>query len=348
MKKILFVGSFANSPKVKGGQNTASILLFEALKNEFKISKIDSTMISIPPPNIFIRTINAVKRIFQFIILAPNSKSIIIFSADGLSFIEKGLMAIIGKIMMKKVLFCPRSGYFLDELNNSHFKKIYLMIVAFCSKYIICQSQFWKKELLKIGIKGEKLIVINNWINTKNNKKTIADKKPLRFIYLGWITKEKGVFDLLDAIKEFKSEDFLFQICGDGKDFFEVKNKIKNLNQKNIILEGWVDKFDKKKIMNSGDIFLLPSHSEGFPNVLLEAMQHKLCIIASDTTSIPDIINHGQNGLLFHRKDVNMLKRMIFKSQDFHLRKKLAEKGYDDLLERFNIKNAKRKFMDII
>tara|TARA_B100001250_G_C19817464_1_gene799558 strand:- start:14687 stop:15733 length:1047 start_codon:yes stop_codon:yes gene_type:complete len=348
LKKILFVGSFSNSLNVKGGQNTASILLYEALKNEFKISKIDSTMISIPPPNIFVRTVNAIKRICQFIILAPKSKSIIIFSADGLSFIEKGLMAIIGKIMMKKVLFCPRSGYFLDELNNSNFKKIYLLIVAYCSRYIICQSQFWKKELIKFGIRGEKLIVINNWIDAKNNKKIIADKKPLKFIYLGWITKEKGIFDLLDALKEFKSEDFLFQICGDGKDFLKIKDKIKYLNQKNIILEGWVDKLNKTKIMDSGDVFLFPSHSEGFPNVLLEAMQHKLCIIASDTTSIPDIIKHKKNGLLFHRKDVNMLKKMIVKSQDFHLRKKLAKKGYDDLLERFNIENAKRKFMDII
>lgn len=348
MKRILFIGSFRQSDTVKGGQNTASILLEKSLRNHYKIVKIDSTMISIPPPNIFIRTLHALKRIILFLFLAPTCQSIIIFSADGLSFLEKGFMAIIGKILMKNVIFCPRSGYLVEQLDKSYLLKIYLKIVGFFSNYVVCQSQFWKGEFSRHGISNKKLLVIDNWINIEKNNKEIFNNSPIKVLYLGWVTREKGVFDLIAAAQNVPSKKFIFYICGDGKDLKEAREKIKSFGKDNIILKGWVSRDKKLNYLKSCDALIFPSHAEGFPNTILEAMMHKLCIVASDTTSLPDIIQHKKNGLIFPVKNRKSLEEMILLLSNFKLRKEMTENAYNQLEKRFSIKSAKQKFMEIL
>ena len=347
-KRILFIGSFRKSKTVKGGQNTASILLEKALKNHYKIVKIDSTMISIPPPNIFIRAVFAMKRIVLFIFLAPTCKSILIFSADGFSFIEKGMMAIIGKIFMKNIIFCPRSGYLQEQLDKSSILKIFFKIIGFCSNHVVCQSQFWKDQFSKYGIMNKKLLVINNWIDVKPFNKEISNNNTVKILYLGWITKEKGIFDLVSAAHNVPNMKFKFYICGDGEDFNKVKEKIQSSGKNNIILKSWVSGEEKLNLFKSCDAFVFPSHSEGFPNALLEAMMHKLCVIASDTTSLPDIIQHKKNGLIFPVKNRKSLEEMILLLDDFRLRKEITENAYNQLEKKFSVKSAKQKFMRIL
>ncbi|RPG57155.1 MAG: glycosyltransferase family 1 protein [Flavobacteriales bacterium TMED96] len=347
-KRILFVGSFKKSNTVKGGQNTASILLEKALKSHYKVIKIDSTMISIPPPNLFIRAFFAMKRIVFFLFLAPTCKSIIIFSADGLSFIEKGLMAIIGKLLMRNVIFCPRSGYLLEQLDKSILLKMYLKIIGFFSNHIVCQSQFWKDQFSRHGLKYEKLIVINNWIDIKLNNKEILNNSPIKVLYLGWITREKGIFDLIAAAQKVPSMKFIFYICGDGKDINKIRDKIESSGKNNIILKGWISGDEKLNLFKSCDAFIFPSHSEGFPNAILEAMMHKLSIVASDTTSLPDIIQHKKNGLLFAAKNIKDLEDTILLLDNFKLRKEMTENAYNQLEKRFSVKSAKQKFMRIL
>lgn len=68
---------------------------------------------------------------------------------------------------------------------------------------------------------------------------------------------------------------------------------------------------DVPSILKSLDVFVLPSIYEGFGLVLLEAMSCRVPIIASNVSAIPEVLNHGQCGLLFKPKDVVELSHCI-------------------------------------
>ena len=64
-------------------------------------------------------------------------------------------------------------------------------------------------------------------------------------------------------------------------------------------------------IYREHDIFILPSYSEGLPQVILEAMANGCLVLSTSVGSVPYIIQHGKNGFLFEAKDVNSLKSVL-------------------------------------
>ena len=64
-------------------------------------------------------------------------------------------------------------------------------------------------------------------------------------------------------------------------------------------------------MLNAADIFILPSHSEGLPNVVLEAMACGLPIIATRVGGIPEAVEDGKSGILVEKQDVASLTRAI-------------------------------------
>jgi len=96
--------------------------------------------------------------------------------------------------------------------------------------------------------------------------------------------------------------------------------------QKDVQFIGQVPYEMVKTFMQQADVFVLPSLSEGFPNVILEAMACGLPIIASRVGGIPDIITNDINGYLVEVKDTNdMANKIMLLLSDDTLRKKISD-----------------------
>jgi glycosyltransferase involved in cell wall biosynthesis len=96
--------------------------------------------------------------------------------------------------------------------------------------------------------------------------------------------------------------------------------------QKYVQFVGEVPHEEVQTFMQQADVFVLPSLSEGFPNVILEAMACGLPIIASRVGGIPDIITNDINGYLVEVKDTNdMANKIMLLLSDDTLRKKISD-----------------------
>ncbi len=149
-------------------------------------------------------------------------------------------------------------------------------------------------------------------------------------LFLGNMEKRKGIASLLLAIATIKetTPNVLLWCCGDG-DQSIIRHHIKALQiENNVQIMGWVDNPLKQSLLRRAGIFALPSHSEGLPLSMLEAMASELPVVVGAVGGIPDVITDGVEGFLIDPTDVGLLidrlRRLV---QDDDLRRRMGRAG---------------------
>lgn len=335
-KNILFVGAFnkRNNPNVLGGQLFACKSILESnLTDKYNFIELDTCQRSIPPPNILIRIYDSLIRLLiMFRMLVSNKFDfVLIFTGDGLGFIEKGIMIVICKKIGIKTILYPRSGLIVNDLKNLKFQT-FLKYVLKNTNVLITQGESWL-EFYKKFINNNTIIrVQQNWINLKKYKFENREfqRSKINILFLGWTNKEKGIFDLLSVFRKIVNDESKFTlnlfIAGKGNDYDLLEAQIKQFKLFNKVkLLGWVNEPEKIKLLKKMDIYVCPSYFEGFPNSLLECMASGIPSIATSVGSIPDVITHDFNGLLYTPGDNDKLKYLLTELvRNSNLREKLS------------------------
>ncbi|MDB5272157.1 MAG: mgtA [Chitinophagaceae bacterium] len=308
--KVIFIGSFRKAAKdgsVGGQMFACTSLVNSSLKDEIDFILIDSTADSVPAPSLYRRLLKAINRIGILLhrLSGRDISSVLIFSSAGFSLIEKGVMSIICKLFGKKVLFAPRSGLIKDNYENSFFFKWFLPFIIRRSNLVICQGIVWKEFYQGISKADDsKFLVIPNWIDSKtysDNNPEYITREIVRVLYMGWLESYKGIFDFIESVKLLKERGLIFRvkICGMGSAKENMLKLIKQYQLDDTVeYVGWVTGNDKLKQFKETDLFVLPSHREGMPNVLMEAMSSGIPVVATKVGGVPELVQHGVSGLL--------------------------------------------------
>jgi glycosyltransferase involved in cell wall biosynthesis len=172
-----------------------------------------------------------------------------------------------------------------------------------------------------------------------------------RILYLGWYIREKGVYDLVKAAGILFEKGIDFQLDYYGtRGFDSLKNYVaENGLDGRVRVNGWADHKTKLDLLRNATMLVLPSHSEGIPNVILEAMATKTPIVSTLVGGLSEILRDGDNALIASPKnfeDFSAKIEMLLKCPE--LRQRIAEKGYRDVREKFNIEDIKREWMKIL
>jgi glycosyltransferase involved in cell wall biosynthesis len=133
----------------------------------------------------------------------------------------------------------------------------------------------------------------------------------LRIIFVGGVIKTKGAYDIVDLAASMP--DLKFQLVGHIH-----KRPGTKLDKLPINIELTGSKSNKEviDILSTGDIFLFPSYSEGFPVAVLEAMAMGLPVIASRVGAIPEMVDQDQGGYLVNPGDITEIKDSLRKLAD--------------------------------
>jgi glycosyltransferase involved in cell wall biosynthesis len=144
-------------------------------------------------------------------------------------------------------------------------------------------------------------------------KEIFAASPQTRIVFsAGALHPRKGYKYLISAFKKIsgKIDNLKLIIAGSGPEKAALEKLIKNLSlDKKVLLLGQRNDIDK--LMQAGDIFVLPSLKEAFGLVILEAMQNGLPVIASDVGGIPEIIETPDQGILIPPANKNELVKSV-------------------------------------
>ena len=215
----------------------------------------------------------------------------------------------------KKIILHLHGGAydkFYYSLNSSEQNKVFKLWEK--ADDVIVLSKEWQDFVFRVFEgKIKNISIINNAVKQVKIDNINLKENLLSFIFLGRITKEKGIYEICDATKEliFKYPSIKIYIGGVGEEMVNLQNYIeKNNLQKNIELLGWIKDEEQMKYYNKVATLILPSYYEGLPMVVLEAMAKGKNIIATNVGAIPEVIN-DKNGIIIKAKDVQMLKKAM-------------------------------------
>jgi glycosyltransferase involved in cell wall biosynthesis len=176
-------------------------------------------------------------------------------------------------------------------------------------------------------------------------------------IQIGSLEPRKGQDTTLKAIQNLPPDIATSIYCVlIGRRFYDPENsrfynrlKSQSRNLGNISILGELDHQMALTYLAQADLFILSSRDEVFPVTLIEAMANKKAIIASKVGCVEEIIQDGQNGLLFDPGDDRALSDQILKViENRNLRKLLAENAYSTFLERYTFATFTQRFLDVI
>ncbi|WP_456373010.1 glycosyltransferase family 4 protein [Methanocaldococcus sp.] len=205
-------------------------------------------------------------------------------------------------------------------LKNTTIGKYFFKYSVKNSDKIICVSNYIKNQL-NDKIK-DKAVVIYNGINREHLYYESDDNFGL---FVGAFVPQKGVDILIKAIEDI---DFNFKLIGDGKLYKKIENYIVNNKLTHIQLLGKKSFNETASFMRKCSFLIVPSRSEGFGLVAVEAMACSKPVIASDVGGLKEVVIDGYNGLLFKKEDIIDLKEKIQKLiDDKDLRKTLGKNG---------------------
>lgn len=134
--------------------------------------------------------------------------------------------------------------------------------------------------------------------------------KPLVFLFVGRIVREKGIFEILAAVDRLVNasfSDFHVNLVGDGVDLLEFKQSIKPTLTKFFSFKGYLKGAELDKAYLESNVLLLPSYAEAFPYVIIEAMQAGIPIISTPFGAMGEIIKDEITGYIVKSKDANSL-----------------------------------------
>ncbi len=195
---------------------------------------------------------------------------------------------------------CVRSGYkpiaMLPETYWDHWRDECKL-----ADFIVVNSNWSRECLVEQGIEASKLKIIELAFDSariapipRTYPSTFNSQRPLKVLFLGQVIVRKGIVELIEAINLMTDAPVQWTIVGHGDTYLiEKLQKIEN-----VIFAGSVSREQTEVYYSESDLFILPTHSDGFAITQLEAASFGLPIIASRFCG--QVVDDHDNGLLLN------------------------------------------------
>ena len=243
-------------------------------------------------------------------------------TAFGLSYVKHSVCVLIARLFGSRVLLHPHCGFSALYTNQPRWWQWFFRRIIRFTNGVVTLSSEWN-QLITI-VPGCAVYYLPNAIDltayrTATLKRRVVEQNPplLKVLYLGYLGKAKGSFDLVEAAKEILAKNIPVKIDLVGEELAkgEVERLKKQIDQTglgNVVsLHPPVIGSKKIEMLLEADIFIYPSYCEGMPIAVIEAMASGLPIISTRVGGLPDLVKDGINGILVEAGHPDQLVRAI-------------------------------------
>lgn len=202
--------------------------------------------------------------------------------------------------------------------------------------FIITPSEFLKKQLIKGKIKYKRIETIYNFVIDSNKEKNTKDEGYA--FYFGRLSVEKGILNVLKAIKQLDNGKLI--IAGDGPEKEKIEKFITENNlEDRVEMVGYLKQEQVKEYIENSRFVVVPSiWYENCPYSILETMEIGRPIIGSQIGGIPELIEDKENGFVYEYNDIDELAEKMktlfdnneVANQQGRMSRKLYEEKYSE------------------
>ncbi len=248
------------------------------------------------------------------------------------------LIGLFLKIIYGKPLVMTERGASAHLAMQSWFMRKILTLVARRCDFVTANSVQQTELFVKLGVPRKKVMTVLNGLDARFkplNKRTCRKKLGLPLgrdiiLFVGWLIERKDVATLLKAMTlVVRRKDALCVLVGTGDQETHLKRFADEHGLEHSVL--FVGSRPPSMIplyMNAADVFVLPSLSEGKPNVVGEAMACGIPVIATDVPGTREILHDGKNGLIIEpRQPTQLAATLLHLLSNAPLKKKLSLGG---------------------
>jgi glycosyltransferase involved in cell wall biosynthesis len=241
-------------------------------------------------------------------------------------------------------------------------RRIYILIermTSFMTSKYICISAAMRDDMLKMGIRGQKIAIIHNGVDLAVFSPRDPDKRLSADLGIGGhhpiigtvgrMVTEKGQLHLIEALSYLRDRWPMLRclFIGTGPLLDPLKKRAEALGlAETCIFQGV--RMDIADIYPLMDLFVLPSLREPFGLVLLEAMASGVPVISTASGGPLDFIQSGINGILVLPSDpIELAAQIDFLLSDPEIAVAIAKQGYETVQKGFDIKETTRQVCDL-
>ncbi|MGF1584844.1 MAG: glycosyltransferase family 4 protein [Bacteroidales bacterium] len=264
-----------------------------------------------------------------------------IHTSSYFDFYDLSLVIIISKLFRKKVILRHGGGGFPTFYRKANWiKRKYFKWALSLPDKLIVLSDYWHAYFKDIGIKEPNIFLMPNFVDEERYsiRDKIYDKPTLNILFMPAKSLiGKGFFDFKNSIIElaFQNPNVIFHIVGPEVD--------KHIQGENIHTYKMIFGGKKTELFDLCQIYFLPTHAEGFPNSMIEAMAAQMAVITTNIPEIKCLVNDNYDCLL-----IDTASELQFKEKFLYLlnnRTKLMEIGKN--ARELVVKNYSLKLMSV-
>ncbi|AUU07083.1 hypothetical protein B1209_08280 [Raoultella planticola] len=230
-----------------------------------------------------------------------------------------------------KVVYCPHAFAFIMDVKGS-MNKVFLFIEKMLQPYaniIICTSKYEKKSAIKFGLKEYNLEVVYNGVEDPQDVSDASSPYQSNFtniLFVGRFDHQKG-FDLVEKLSHLVKDNTKITVIGDA-----VRDSAKKKEDgiSSIIYKNWMSTTEIAPFFYYADFLFMPSRWESFGLVAVEAQSYGLPVVASNCSSLPEVVIDDITGYLFKKDDITEAWDIIssVEKSEWGLKKENCLKNY--------------------
>lgn len=227
------------------------------------------------------------------------------------------------------------------------------------SPFVVSVSEGNRRALIDAGVPAEAITVVHNAVDLDEMARAAATDgvDPRRefevpdgsrvLIASGRFSPEKGFADLVSAAAHLRSsrQDWVLILFGEGQEEEALRERVRRADLEPFVrFAGF--RADYLAHLARGDLLVLPSHSEGLPNVVLEAFALGVPVVSTAVGGVPELVEHDRTGLLVPASDPEQLARAVDRlMSDGAGASRLAARARELVRERFGFEKQAEKLL---